>query len=151
MLSFFPRGVLDEILNLIESVSEGFSSYSLMKFLQFLMTKSLITVGRQIRLQKLLVNIQNSLARKRRVRGRPIMRTRMTATLIAHTFASRWANIRPRNFGRGGGVAIISLSPKLWLQLHRFITLIRKMFRLDEFLTVFLRQPLQEGVILTTA
>ena len=28
VLSFFPRGVLDEILNLIESVSEGFSSYS---------------------------------------------------------------------------------------------------------------------------
>ena len=24
MLSFFPRGVLDETLNLIESVSEGF-------------------------------------------------------------------------------------------------------------------------------
>ena len=32
MLSFFPRGVLDEILNLIESVSEEFPSYSL-KFL----------------------------------------------------------------------------------------------------------------------
>ena len=28
MLSFFPRGVLDEILNLTESVSEGFPSYS---------------------------------------------------------------------------------------------------------------------------
>ena len=28
MLSFFPRGVLDEILNLIESFSEGFPSYS---------------------------------------------------------------------------------------------------------------------------
>ena len=28
MLSFFPRGVLDEILNLIGSVSEDFSSYS---------------------------------------------------------------------------------------------------------------------------
>ena len=28
-LSFFQRGVLDEILNLIESVSEGFPSYSL--------------------------------------------------------------------------------------------------------------------------
>ena len=28
MLSFFPRGVLDEILNLIESVSEEFPSYS---------------------------------------------------------------------------------------------------------------------------
>ena len=29
MLSFFPRGVLDEILNLIETVSEDFPSYSL--------------------------------------------------------------------------------------------------------------------------
>ena len=28
MLSFFPRGVLDLILNLIESVSGGFPSYS---------------------------------------------------------------------------------------------------------------------------
>ena len=33
MLSFFPRGVLDEILNLIESISEGFPSYSLRCFL----------------------------------------------------------------------------------------------------------------------
>ena len=29
MLSFFPRGVLDEILSLIESVSEDFPSYSI--------------------------------------------------------------------------------------------------------------------------
>ena len=28
MLSFFPRDVYDEILNLIESVSKGFPSYS---------------------------------------------------------------------------------------------------------------------------
>ena len=28
MLSFFPGGVLDEILNLIESISEDFPSYS---------------------------------------------------------------------------------------------------------------------------
>ena len=28
MLSFFPRNVLDEILDLIESVSEGFPTYS---------------------------------------------------------------------------------------------------------------------------
>ena len=28
MLSVFPLGVLDQILNLIESVSEGFPSYS---------------------------------------------------------------------------------------------------------------------------
>ena len=28
MLSFFPRGVLDEIWNLIESVSEGCPTYS---------------------------------------------------------------------------------------------------------------------------
>ena len=33
MLSFFPRGVLDEILNLIGSVSEGFPSYSYTLFL----------------------------------------------------------------------------------------------------------------------
>ena len=39
MLFFFPRGVLDEILNLIESVSEGFlptfaiSSCSMLKLL----------------------------------------------------------------------------------------------------------------------
>ena len=30
MLSFFPRGVLDEILTLIESVFEDFPSYSLL-------------------------------------------------------------------------------------------------------------------------
>ena len=34
MLSFFPRGVLDEILNLIQSVSEDFPSYSLVFFFQ---------------------------------------------------------------------------------------------------------------------
>ena len=32
MLSIFPRGVLDEILNLIESVSEDFPSYSTILF-----------------------------------------------------------------------------------------------------------------------
>ena len=31
VLSFFPRDVLDEILNLIESVSEDFPSYSFLK------------------------------------------------------------------------------------------------------------------------
>ena len=30
VLSFFPRDVLDEILNLIESVSEDFPSYSVL-------------------------------------------------------------------------------------------------------------------------
>ena len=33
VLSFFPRDVLDEILNLIGSVSEGFSSYFSMDLL----------------------------------------------------------------------------------------------------------------------
>ena len=32
VLSFFPRDVLDEILNLIESVSEGFPSYSCIRY-----------------------------------------------------------------------------------------------------------------------
>ena len=31
-MSFFPRGVWDEILNLIESVSEGFPSYSYQRY-----------------------------------------------------------------------------------------------------------------------
>ena len=34
MLSFFPRDVLDEILILIESVSEGFPSYSWERFIR---------------------------------------------------------------------------------------------------------------------
>ena len=34
MLSFFQRGVLDEILNLIESVSEDFPSYSYLCFMK---------------------------------------------------------------------------------------------------------------------
>ena len=32
VLSFFPRDVLDEILNLIESVSEDFPSYSTLAY-----------------------------------------------------------------------------------------------------------------------
>ena len=35
MLSFFPQGVLDEILNLIKSVSEGFPSYFCYKVIVF--------------------------------------------------------------------------------------------------------------------
>ena len=39
VLSFFPRDVLDEILNLIESVSEDFPSYSLIKLLTVLISQ----------------------------------------------------------------------------------------------------------------
>ena len=35
VLSFFPRDVLDEILNLIESVSEDFPSYSFMLIIDY--------------------------------------------------------------------------------------------------------------------
>ena len=35
VLSFFPRDVLDEILNLIESVSEDFPSYSYTEGIMF--------------------------------------------------------------------------------------------------------------------
>ena len=35
VLSFFPRGILDEILNLIEPVSEGFPSYSIKSQISF--------------------------------------------------------------------------------------------------------------------
>ena len=40
VLSFFPRDVLDEILNLIESVSEDFPSYSYPTYLDRAVGKS---------------------------------------------------------------------------------------------------------------
>ena len=39
MLSSFPRDVLDEILNLNKSVSEGFPTYSLVHMVAFGTTK----------------------------------------------------------------------------------------------------------------
>ena len=44
MLSFFPRGVLDEILNLIESVSEVFFPTLPLKGSQFLPSSSQIFI-----------------------------------------------------------------------------------------------------------
>ena len=41
VLSFFPRDVLDEILNLIESVSEDFPSYSLLEMVKLIKLKNL--------------------------------------------------------------------------------------------------------------
>ena len=45
MLSFFSRGVLDEILDLIESVSEDFPSYSTQLLLYFSMFDHLSNKG----------------------------------------------------------------------------------------------------------
>ena len=42
VLSFFPRGVLDEIFNLIESVSEGFPSYFSKYVLRFVLHNRLL-------------------------------------------------------------------------------------------------------------
>ena len=54
MLSFFPRGVLDEILSLTESVSEGFPSYSFInKALQIkIPKKSAVETGKPVKTQK---------------------------------------------------------------------------------------------------
>ena len=43
VLSFFPRDVLDEILNLIESVSEDFPSYSLLSIDYYFLTISYLS------------------------------------------------------------------------------------------------------------
>ena len=53
---FFPRGVLDEILNLIESVSEGFPSYffiMLMRYqaLDFISVKCACQVPSQVKVK----------------------------------------------------------------------------------------------------
>ena len=65
MLSFFPRGVLDEILNLIESVSEGFPSYSFILFWFILKRKlsaflqQLINYSRLIKKKVIIDQINN--------------------------------------------------------------------------------------------
>ena len=45
VLSFFPRDVLDEILNLIESVSEDFPSYSSMELLNLAKKTDLLNIA----------------------------------------------------------------------------------------------------------
>ena len=56
VLSFFPRDVLDEILNLIESVSEDFPSYSysITKFAQYRTNGNLNTENELRELSRLL-------------------------------------------------------------------------------------------------
>ena len=48
VLSFFPRDVLDEILNLIESVSEDFPSYSYI---------NLIFIAKRLKFEFLLLKL----------------------------------------------------------------------------------------------
>ena len=51
VLSFFPRDVLDEILNLIGSVSEGFSSYSYLLHLAHILQDDYIgIIEKQVKL-----------------------------------------------------------------------------------------------------
>ena len=49
MLSLFPRGVLDEILNLIESVFKGFPSYPLIVMAILVMTVADILDGQLVK------------------------------------------------------------------------------------------------------
>ena len=55
MLSFFPLGVLDGILNLIESVSEGFPSYSSINALCSLIFATFLYLGTRHCLDKVLL------------------------------------------------------------------------------------------------
>ena len=45
VLSFFPRDVLDEILNLIESVSEDFPSYSFSYDVRWYLESNTLKIG----------------------------------------------------------------------------------------------------------
>ena len=49
VLSFFPRDVLDETLNLIESVSEGFPTYSYTEAIQMNHDNRLKKAGSQFK------------------------------------------------------------------------------------------------------
>ena len=48
VLSFFPRDVLDEILNLIESVSEDFPSYFCMGESEFFFFETIAALGLKV-------------------------------------------------------------------------------------------------------
>ena len=63
MLSFFPRDVLDKILNLIDSVSEDFPSYSC--FFRFYTEKKMMLILRilQATLSLIPVTSHNPIAR----------------------------------------------------------------------------------------
>ena len=63
VLSFFPRDVLDEILNLIESVSEDFPSYFFIKNTDTQNLHILLSVGQLLRkaLTYLYINYFNPL------------------------------------------------------------------------------------------
>ena len=71
MLSFFPRGVLDEILNLIESVSEGFPSYSIstMFSFKFSMNNTWICYVSELCMYKILFKPTNNF--KEKLKGLP--------------------------------------------------------------------------------
>ena len=58
VLSFFPRDVLDEILNLIESVSEDFSSYFCSKMRIVLINLGLLKIVYQRKGLKRINQIQ---------------------------------------------------------------------------------------------
>ena len=59
MLSCFPRGVLDEILNLIESVSEEFSSYSSIRYVFCYTAASATLFNKQLHILLLLNTIRS--------------------------------------------------------------------------------------------
>ena len=56
VLSFFPRDVLDEILNLIESVSEDFPSYSFVKYFGMKYCITFKNIQESLDLRRLLEN-----------------------------------------------------------------------------------------------
>ena len=64
MLSFFPLDVLDEIWDLIESVSEGFLTYSLRQMLHITQCifDELSTVGPQEKLYRIFTALMNVVA-----------------------------------------------------------------------------------------
>ena len=63
--------------------------------------------------------------------------TRRRAALIVPISVSRWESTKPRKLG---GQPSLACPPHLWLHLQRYITLIKKMFRLDESSQVFLTE-----------
>ena len=183
---------------------------ALLKFLEFLLEKSKISVGRHVLLRKALLNIQNSLARKskqekskssaeayhkrlnpqireeyfsseyiqgirqlmeknlaesdyvmcrnylitaitlwnghrpavlRNMRVRDVLRGEITRVPGEEDISERTymcVSVSEHKTAQTWGAAIISLPPQLWLELQRFIRLIKTLFKADETSCVFL-------------
>ena len=98
VLSFFPRDVLDEILNLIESVSEDFPSYS------FILIVLLLSFVSCLRMTILLVKIDAAVLSVRNVQLLPAIAIDLNQTIAHHNAKFPIQRVEVKTFTVGTGL-----------------------------------------------